>query len=1115
MSQLNLPASYAQIEDQLDAIGQRWRIVQIVRGLVLWSGGAMVSLVAAVFLAATVGQGKCAVAALSVWIAWIMFSAVLWIGRPLLLRPRLTQVARLIESRVDGLHNGLTNSVLLARADDLRSSPFLSAIFEEVLAVVRKQPVEEAVGMSEIKPVALRVGGAAVAMILLAICVPSVFGHGFKQLFSPSRFVPVTRSAKLIDVRPGDVTLVSGQPLEIAVIAEDTHPNDGRLIFDDGSPTVDLTPVAAVGSSAATTNPASGSSDESAGIMTVISTYRQDPVDRTVRYRVEVGGTQSAWYTVNVVKQIKLEQLSLVVTPPTYLAAKVPPATINLTPDSMDKTPIAVPVGSHISVVAGIDVPCNGAMLQLGDDAPAPMTAARNGESFSGEFVVAHDAPLALLMTEGTGQVIARLPEQTLVVHAIPDSPPVIQMTWPTQDTTVTPDTPIKIRATLKDDYGLTAARVLSANSADAPLVPVTQIKYPDGTTSAELSFDLPLKPEDRAHGRSVRIQLQAVDNRDLRGIPALATSAQDDGGPQTTTSSVFELRFRDPEQIAKELKDEQDKLRAILNEFLKKQQTLHDQTVVLKLDGTPPVEPAVAPIHDGQYGLRSAIDQVAQTFPFADADQIVQKTLEMISVNPAKDAIDLSAALATEPVITQRTHLSDELQSRQRRIISTLESLLAILGNASEAATQPSNRGGELLSKSDAYKKLDDELKAFMKEQQRILDQTAGLAKKAVDRYDDNDKKKLDELAMAQEKLDAFMEQKLSDFAKLAEQDMSNASLLKDITQEYSEVTMAKDALKQKAVEMAIPEEESGLEGAKEISSNIERWLSNAPDRQQWNMEDPLTKTDTPMPELPKELEDMIGDLLEQQEDLFDQMEDANANWADSMDKGVGWDAADGPIADMSAKGVTGNVLPNNNEMNGRSGEGRSGKSEGEFVGDTAVGKGGRNTPTRLDPTPFQQGQIKDTSKDPTGGATGGGKMSGEGGAGLEGPVPPAVKQAMQRLAQKQAEIRNSAERLNLQYQLGRYDNFKLMEAGVMMRQVQSDLEAGRYQNAMRRRDITLDALDTSHMLLGGEIHVQQDTTPTGNAKLQTDISDAMKGQLPAAWADALKEYYKKLGQE
>jgi hypothetical protein len=1109
MSQLNLPASYGQIEDQLDAIGQQWRVVQIVRGLILWCAWAIVSLVSATLLASVSGQGRITVALLAVWIAWLVCSAIVWIGRPLFLRPRLAQIARLVEGRIGGLHNGLTNSVLLAGAADLRTSPFLGAIFDEVLAGLQKKPVGDAVGFSELRPVAMRVGGGAIAAIVLAVCVPGAFGHGFRQLFSPSAFVPTVSSAKLIDVRPGDVTLVTGQPLEIAVLAEDTRTNDAKLIFDDGSPAADLVAVATVGS--APTAAADSDSTTPAGLTTVNYTYRQDHVDRRVRYRVEVGGTQSPWYTVTVVKQVKLEQLSLAVTPPSYTAAKSPAVTMNLTPDAIAKTPIAVPLGSHIGVVASIDVPCNGAMLQLGDDAPVPMTAARNGKSFTGEFVVSHDSPLALLMTEGTGQVIARLPEDTLVVHAIPDAPPVIEMTWPTQDTTVTPSDPIKIRATLKDDYGLSGARVLFATSADAPLVPATQSKFPDGTATTDLSFDLPLKAEDRAHGRSVRVQVEATDNRDLRGIAGLSSNAGDDGGPQTTTSSVFELRFRDPELVAKEQKEETDKLRAILDALLKKQQSLHDQTVVLRLDQSP----AIAPIHDGQYGLKAAIDQVTQTFPFSDEDQIVQKTLEMISVNPAKDAIDLAAALGSEEVGGQRAHISDELQARQRRIISTLESLLAVLGNASEAATQPSNRGDLLLSKSDAYKKLDAELAAFMKEQQRILDQTAALAKKPVDRYDDNDKKKLADLAMAQEKLDSFMEQKLSDFAKLAEQDLSNSSLLKDITQEYSEVTMAKDALKQQAVEMAIPEEESGLEGAKEISTNIEKWLSNTPDRQQWNMEDPLTKTDTPMPELPKELEDMIGDLLEQQEDLFDQMEDANANWADSIDKGVGWDAADGPIADMSAKGVTGNVLPNNNEMNGRSGEGRSGKSEGEFVGDSAVGKGGRNTPTRLDPTPFQKGQINDTSKDPTGGATGGGKISGEGGEGLEGPVPPEVQQTMQRLAQKQAQIRNSAERLNLQYQLGRYDNFKLMEAGVMMRQVETDLEAGRYQNAMRRRDITLDALDTSHLLLGGEISVEQDTTPTGNSKLQTEISDAMKGQLPAAWADALKEYYKKLGQE
>ncbi len=70
-----------------------------------------------------------------------------------------------------------------------------------------------------------------------------------------------------------------------------------------------------------------------------------------------------------------------------------------------------------------------------------------------------------------------------------------------------------------------------------------------------------------------------------------------------------------------------------------------------------------------------------------------------------------------------------------------------------------------------------------------------------------------------------------------------------------------------------------------------------------------------------------------------------------------------------MNAQGVTGNQLPNTSEIGGGSGEGRTGKSTGEYVEDKAVGKGGRRTPTRLTPEPFQKGQVSDSSGEPGGG--------------------------------------------------------------------------------------------------------------------------------------------------
>ncbi len=505
------------------------------------------------------------------------------------------------------------------------------------------------------------------------------------------------------------------------------------------------------------------------------------------------------------------------------------------------------------------------------------------------------------------------------------------------------------------------------------------------------------------------------------------------------------------PKEIEKQEKEQFDKLRAILQAMLEKQMKLHTQTVAWR----PGDKATLAAVTSGQTELRQEMQHTAETFGFDQNDKLVQKTLMYLAVNEAKDAIDLSMSLQTELVEKEQIHTDRELQVRQRRIIAGLEKMLAMLNAAPEPTTQPTSKPSDKLpaDQKDKYSKLNEELKKFMDEEKRILDQTAALAKKPVDSYDNDDKKKLEELAMAQEKMDAFIKEKVNEAGKLAEQDMANASLVKQLMEVYSEVTMAKDALKQKAAEIAVPLEESGLELAKEISSNIEKWLANAPDRQQWTMEEPTGKNDVPMPELPKELEDMVGELMEQQEDLFDEMEDATSSWADSMDKGVGWDAADGPIADMSAKGVTGNVNPNDNEMNGRSGEGRSGKSSGEMAEDHASGKGGRPTPTRLDPTPFAKGQVKDESKDPTGGASGGGKLSGQGGQGLEGPLAPKQKEEMLgRLADKQAQLRNKAEKLDLKYGVGHYDNFKLDESIALMRRVESDLKANRYNNALRR---------------------------------------------------------------
>ena len=266
-------------------------------------------------------------------------------------------------------------------------------------------------------------------------------------------------------------------------------------------------------------------------------------------------------------------------------------------------------------------------------------------------------------------------------------------------------------------------------------------------------------------------------------------------------------------------------------------------------------------------------------------------------------------------------------------------------------------------------------------------------------------------------------------------------------------------------------------------------------------------------LPELPTELEDLVGDLLEQEEELFDDMDDLTARAAGSGSDGIGWDAMDGPISNMGAQGVTGNQLPNTNELAGRSGEGRSGKSSGEFVEDKAVGKGGRRTPTRLTPEPFQKGQVNDTSTEPPGGATGGGKFSGSGAEGLEGPVPPDVKKEMPRMAKRQASLVNKAERIKGQFKVNDYASFKFLQAITLMNRVQRDLEKGRYQNVLRARNQTLSALRQSKLRIGN-IDVTEDTSGAMPKYVRDDIADAMKGKLPEEFKDVLEQYFRRLSE-
>jgi hypothetical protein len=1099
-----MPPAAEAVTERLENTWLKWWTFSLLTGIVL--AGAVSLGVFVLFVSADALLQLSSLTLLVLCLVWVTLTLALVAA--LIVRARrgqrtLAATARRLEMEYPELGSNLINLVQLAEADGQAASDFYHAAISQAASAVEHYRFDQAatkenrwhrLGLCMQTPRDL-----VESSLVLSLIVAIAFGlYSFvprwpsstARLLHPWKFVPSEGVVKIVNVKPGDTVALLGSSLEIvAEIDNAGHKSyPARLYFskeNEAETTLAMMP------------------DESnqryvAGLPQALS---------PMRYRVEIGDSQSRRYTVGIEQKPTVTEVEVTYSYPAYLER--PKESCKQKHADLEAPQYTV---AELCIETSTPI-ANGHVMIEGQRVPGYVMP--DGQHFQVFLFLRQNTTYTIHLFSESGHTDAE--PRVNQIRVIPDMPPTVQIVEPARESTAAPGSKNAVIVRAADDHGLGLVRIeMKRGETGTPETLMSWTKFAN-STAAVLQQALTLDPAKYQPGQVVLVRAVAQDRRyldDNRHGPSLQLR------PQESVTPWHQLRLIAREtQSATDLA-QLDLLRTNLWKILQTQLKARiDIAEVLRqkalADGVRIAGDVKAQQIDVQKATSALVESLGKV---NDEERLgIKRAASKLATGYMLEAVRQAETLATVKSVDGFAKPAATLQTSQDRIIDVLRRMLNELRRetADKLVEMEKRAGGDLPNDvKDKLRELKDKLQEFLKQQKKVIEATENLAKMPVEDFTEKEEQLLKKLAATEDNWSRFLKDVQSDLSKLPEQDFANPSLLAELVEVQTELKMAEDALTKKTADIAVPLEQLGAEMAKEMTTNIEKWLPDTPDRERWSQEEPLTEDmkEAPMAELMGELEDIIGDLMEQEEDLFDEMEDVTSSWADSIDKGAGWDAMDGPISNNSARGVTGNRLPNTSEIAGRSGEGRQGKASGEFVGDTAVGKGGRKTPSRLTPDANVKGQVKDQSKDPVGGATGGGKESGQGGEGLEGPVPKQRERQLERLAGKQAELRNKAESIDLQFKVQSYHHTDVKKLAEMMATVEQDLRAGRYQNALRRRDVLLDKMEQVKTYLHGEFTIRQDQTPNLPTDIQKEILGNMQEASPAGWDKLNRQYFERL---
>ena len=378
-----------------------------------------------------------------------------------------------------------------------------------------------------------------------------------------------------------------------------------------------------------------------------------------------------------------------------------------------------------------------------------------------------------------------------------------------------------------------------------------------------------------------------------------------------------------------------------------------------------------------------------------------------------------------------------------------------------------------------------------------------------------------LEEIAELKANMAQAMLKVATDLQSMPELDSVN-ELVTDTFQTYEEMKQAEGSGTNAVVETGLQKEDFLLDlltktGQK--ADEMEMWLFAKSDNVKRNTEN-LDKEELKAPigqvTMPEELQDIVGDLLEQEEEQK-KADDSVTNQGDA-NPDSGWGISEGEWVDYNASGKSGNDRPDHKDQDGRSQVGRQGMSDGEVMARSGkINEGDNNLDKRRTQDSNQSGDIEEEGHSDAV-ATGGGKNSGysqdKGMEGGEGATRRDSKVDADSAESTRAQLTRNAEAVYAQAQLNNLRTYDLKKYIAFSKQIDL-LQQQKASPAMiaELHKKALQSLATTYTSLENGIS-NTDMGATGNTESADEAVAASPDEAPAEFRDMVSDYFKAIGE-